>query len=441
MRDFVLLRHRQRLGLGTGTRLVVAREREHHDQAEQHGEAGRDDAEEARGTVTVAEIAAVGSASTDEQQRPDSQRCGRDDDHSRHEDVHPDAASPLAVRSHHSERMTRTGARRGHWRGGSRPRACAARAQRRLRGRSGTARPIERRLELGAVLLLAVTTLATAWCGYQAARWSGEQSQHYARASATRVKAVQAATRAGQLRIDDLLYFNEWLDARARRRSRTGRPLPPPVPPRVRARLRRVARAEAVHQPGCHPGTAVHARSTASADLATARSSTPPPTRSTRRARRPRRNDDRYILATVFFAAVLFFAGISLRLDWRPLRIAVLGMALRAAARRRRLRAHPASGLARSKSIPGPGCWLSRRASRAVGAVSAGGRRAGLDGLEGAVDVRREVVFAEDVDGPVATQRVAHPCSWRARRSAGCRARRGCRGPTGVSARPSRPLG
>jgi hypothetical protein len=38
--------------------------------------------------------------------------------------------------------------------------------------------------------------------------------------------------------------------------------------------------------------------------------------------------DDKYILSTVFFAAVLFFAGISLRLDWRPLRIAVLAMAL-----------------------------------------------------------------------------------------------------------------
>ena len=36
----------------------------------------------------------------------------------------------------------------------------------------------ERRLELVSVLLLALTTLATAWCGYQAARWSGEQSQH-----------------------------------------------------------------------------------------------------------------------------------------------------------------------------------------------------------------------------------------------------------------------
>src|SRR5436190_19793037 len=72
----------------------------------------------------------------------------------------------------------------------------------------------ERRLELGAVLLLALTTLATAWCGYQAARWSGEQSQHYARASAIRIKALQASTRAGQLRIDDLLDFNGWLDAR-----------------------------------------------------------------------------------------------------------------------------------------------------------------------------------------------------------------------------------
>jgi hypothetical protein len=30
----------------------------------------------------------------------------------------------------------------------------------------------------------------------------------------------------------------------------------------------------------------------------------------------------------VLFAAVLFFVGISLRVDWRPLRIAVLGMPL-----------------------------------------------------------------------------------------------------------------
>ena len=38
-------------------------------------------------------------------------------------------------------------------------------------------------------------------------------------------------------------------------------------------------------------------------------------------------NDDKYILSTVFFAAVLFFAGISLRLLWLPLRLVVLGLA------------------------------------------------------------------------------------------------------------------
>src|SRR5436190_18155006 len=72
----------------------------------------------------------------------------------------------------------------------------------------------ERRLELGAVLLLSLTTVATAWSGYQAARWSGEQSQHYARASATRVKSQQQSTLAGQLRIADLLLFDDWLNAR-----------------------------------------------------------------------------------------------------------------------------------------------------------------------------------------------------------------------------------
>ena len=87
-----------------------------------------------------------------------------------------------------------------------------------------------------------------------------------------------------------------------------------------------MAGAATVHQPGRDPGTAVHAASTA------------------RRAKRgealddqadqlylegtqAKTNDDHYILSTVFFAAVLFFAGISLRLAWRPLRIFVLGMA------------------------------------------------------------------------------------------------------------------
>src|SRR3954468_24072746 len=72
----------------------------------------------------------------------------------------------------------------------------------------------ERILELAAVVLLSLTTLATAWSGYQAARWSGEQSRLYAQASATRVRAGQHNARAGQMRLDDLIRFNAWLTAR-----------------------------------------------------------------------------------------------------------------------------------------------------------------------------------------------------------------------------------
>src|SRR5690349_7564022 len=71
----------------------------------------------------------------------------------------------------------------------------------------------ERVLELTAVLLLSITTLATAWSGYQAARWSGDQSQKYAQAASVRAKAQQSATTGGQLRIDDLLLFDSWLNA------------------------------------------------------------------------------------------------------------------------------------------------------------------------------------------------------------------------------------
>ena len=186
---------------------------------------------------------------------------------------------------------------------------------------------MERRLELGAVLLLAITTVATAWCGYQAARWSGEQSQHYARASATRVQAVQAATRAGQLRIDDLLYFNEWLDARQagdRELARIYRSrFRPEFVPAFRAWLaqRPFTNARAIAGPLYMPEYR-------SAELVNSARLDAEADKLFTDGTRAKTNDDRYILSTVFFAAVLFFAGISLRLDWRPLRMMVLFLAL-----------------------------------------------------------------------------------------------------------------
>ncbi|HET8952561.1 MAG TPA: hypothetical protein VFN44_18700 [Solirubrobacteraceae bacterium] len=185
---------------------------------------------------------------------------------------------------------------------------------------------MERLLELGAVLLLSLTTVATAWSGYQAARWSGEQSQHYARASAIRIQAQQQSTLAGQLRIGDLNLFDGWLDARVsgneklaavyRRRFRAA------FVPAFDAWLAQhpLSRTAAIPGPQYQPEYRLQEDARAAALNARADDLY-------REGTEAKTNDDRYILSTVFFAAVLFFAGISLRLDWRPLRMAVLGLA------------------------------------------------------------------------------------------------------------------
>jgi hypothetical protein len=181
----------------------------------------------------------------------------------------------------------------------------------------------ERVLELGAVVLLSVTTLATAWSGYQAARWSGEQSQDYAQASANRIKAQRGSTTAGQLRIDDLMLFNNWLNAHdagdERLAAEYRRRFRPEFVPAYRAWLaqRPFSNPRAVPGPLYMPQYRLSADAQAKAFDAKADDLY-------REGTNAKTNDDKYILSTVFFAAVLFFAGISLRLDWRPLRVAVL---------------------------------------------------------------------------------------------------------------------
>ena len=146
----------------------------------------------------------------------------------------------------------------------------------------------ERRLELAAVLLLALTTLATAWCGYQAARWSGEQSQalrarlghpHQGPAGEPRAPGSSGSTtsststagstpaQAGDARLAAIYRarFRPSSCPRSARGSRSG-----PSPTRGRSRDRCTC------------------RSTGPPTWRAARSSTPPPTSSTRRGPRRR---------------------------------------------------------------------------------------------------------------------------------------------------------
>jgi len=68
-------------------------------------------------------------------------------------------------------------------------------------------------LEIVEVVLLAIVAVATAWSGYQAAKWDGEQAFEYGTSSRLHAQANQAATLGGQQRLLDVSTFNTWIQA------------------------------------------------------------------------------------------------------------------------------------------------------------------------------------------------------------------------------------
>jgi hypothetical protein len=169
----------------------------------------------------------------------------------------------------------------------------------------------DRWLEFIAVVLLSLATLATAWSGYQAALWSGEQSNHYAQASALRVRADGQSVIAGQTHLGDLVLVNGWFNA-----IESGNP-------KLAADYQR--RFRPAFQPVFRDWLALHPL--------TNRRAPPGPTympqydlaSATEAAVLNSEADKAYLEGTEAKTnAVLFLAAVSLRLDWRPLRIAVL---------------------------------------------------------------------------------------------------------------------
>lgn len=181
----------------------------------------------------------------------------------------------------------------------------------------------ERWLELSAVILLSLATLATAWSGYQAALWSGIQSQRFAQASALRVRAEERSVAAGQLHLGDLMLVNGWFNA-----IESGNPkLASDYRRRFRPAFQPVFSAWlALHpltNPSAPPGPTFMPQYRLAPSAAAAAFNARADQHFTE-GTHAQSNGDRHILSTVFFAAVLFLAAVSLRVDWVRLRILVL---------------------------------------------------------------------------------------------------------------------
>lgn len=71
----------------------------------------------------------------------------------------------------------------------------------------------DRKLEIYTSVLLAVASLLTAWCAYQASAWGSDQATAAQAAGRLRTEASAAYTRSGQMSIVDVVAFTNWLNA------------------------------------------------------------------------------------------------------------------------------------------------------------------------------------------------------------------------------------
>jgi hypothetical protein len=185
--------------------------------------------------------------------------------------------------------------------------------------------PSAGRVEVVATVILALAAVATAWSGYQASRWHGEQAIAFSHANAARVESTRASDLANTQTEIDVATFSQWVDAYARNETRLAafyrRRFRSEFQPAVAAWIatKPLQNANAPLTPFAMPEyrlatTAEAERLQAAAEAAAAE------------ARRDIQHANDYVLAVVLFSAALFFGGISTRMQSPRPRAVLLGV-------------------------------------------------------------------------------------------------------------------
>ena len=175
------------------------------------------------------------------------------------------------------------------------------------------------RLDLLAAALLALATVATAWSGYQASRWNGEQAKAFSRASALRIESAKADDLANSQTQIDVATFMQWVDAYAQ----DDQELATFYRARFRTEFKPAADAWIASRPLKNPDAPLTPFAMPEYHLDAREEGERLDAEAEAMSARARTNVQRatnYVLAVVLFAAALFFAGLSARLASHRLR-------------------------------------------------------------------------------------------------------------------------
>lgn len=185
----------------------------------------------------------------------------------------------------------------------------------------------DRWVEFLSAVVLALATVATAWCAYQSTLWGGDETKYRAAANSATIKASQFSSAALQQANLHANLFVQWAVAYSEENELLADFLYQRFPPLLRTATDAWIASEPLQNPAAPsspfvmpeyqlPENVEAARWEAEASALLAQAEVADQT------------SDRYVLLTVVFASVLFFAGIAGKFQSQLIDLAMLALAL-----------------------------------------------------------------------------------------------------------------
>lgn len=180
-------------------------------------------------------------------------------------------------------------------------------------------------LELVAVILMSMTAIFTAWTGFQSAKWSGIMSIQFSEAAANRTESVRSSNIAVQEVNLDVEVFVAWVQAVATENELLAEFVVDRFPARLDVAVEAWLLTDPLDDPDApkspfemedyrNEAADESVRREALAEAASAE------------ARVANQRSDNYVLVTIVFASVLFFAALSTKLKHLRPRLILLGV-------------------------------------------------------------------------------------------------------------------
>src|SRR5213080_4710879 len=182
-------------------------------------------------------------------------------------------------------------------------------------------------LDIGSAIVLALATMASAWCAYQSALWSGVQTFRLAAVSTAGRDAAAQSMKALELRGLDASMFINYVEARGRGDTSLEDFLYGRFRPEMRKALDAWLKTDPLHNPHA-PLTPFQMAEYVQPELLEAQRQQREAEKMEAAARQANQFSDQYVLLTVVFATVLFFGGISGTFRSRRLQLTAFAIAV-----------------------------------------------------------------------------------------------------------------